>query len=272
MARTRTLRPQFFSSFNLAKVSRDARLFFAGLWVEADDEGRLIDSPKQLAGAVFPHDDDVDAPMVVGWLDDLIAIDVVQRYDASGGRYLLITNFAEHQKPPHASPSKLPQPSDKRVSRSRVTREKGVRVSRKRSEDTPPDERGPSDVLSENAPLGLGLNVVGSCLGSCSLDDSGKPPESVGTFAAFWDAYPLKVDKPTAERAWKKIKPGDVVAVMAGLARWNAHWNAHPGFTPYPSKWLNGTRWNDPTPSQVNGDPEDRDAGIREYLAEDASR
>lgn len=165
MTRSRTLRPGFFSSFNLAKVSRDARLFFAGLWVEADDEGRLIDSPKQLAGAIFPHDDDVDAPMVVGWLDDLIAITVVARYEANGGRYLVIPNFMEHQKPPHASPSKLPPIPGKPVKASRVTREKGVRASRKRSEDAPPDDGDPSEALTPKAALGLGL---GSCLGSSS--------------------------------------------------------------------------------------------------------
>lgn len=110
MARSRTLRPDFFTSYKLATVSRDARLLFAGLWVEADDEGRLIDSPKMLAGAIFPHDDDVTPRKVDGWIRALVDLDVLRRYESGSGRYLLITNFSEHQKPPHPTPSKLPPP------------------------------------------------------------------------------------------------------------------------------------------------------------------
>ena len=110
MARSRTIRPSFFTSFSLAKVSRDARLFFTGLWIEADDDGRLIDSPKLLAGSIFPHDSDVTAKKVTRWLDELVGIGAVARYEAGGGQYLLIPGFAEHQKVPHPSPSKLPPP------------------------------------------------------------------------------------------------------------------------------------------------------------------
>ena len=125
MTRSRTLRPSFFSSFSLAEVSRDARLLFAGLWVEADDDGRLIDSPRALAGAIFPHDDDVTVAHITAWIDDLERIGVVRRYSTSHGRYLVVTNFKEHQKPPRPAPSRLPEPpGEKRARRSRSSREK----------------------------------------------------------------------------------------------------------------------------------------------------
>lgn len=110
MARSRQVRPEFFTDVKLSKVSRDARLFFVGLWVEADDEGRLIDSPKMLAGSIFPHDDDVTVRKADVWLNQLIALGVLQRYEVDGDKYLFLTNFSRHQKVPHASPSKLPPP------------------------------------------------------------------------------------------------------------------------------------------------------------------
>ena len=110
MARSRVIRPSFFTSFSLARVSRDARLFFAGLWIEADDQGRVINSPKLLAASIFPHDSDVTVRKVNRWLDELAGIGVVERYEAGGGQYLHIPGFAEHQRVPHPSPSKLPPP------------------------------------------------------------------------------------------------------------------------------------------------------------------
>lgn len=167
MTRARTLRPQFFSSFNLAKVDRDTRLFFAGLWVEADDDGRIIDSPKQLAGAIFPHDEDVDAATVSRWIDALAAIGVVKRYQAGSGRYLIVANFAEHQKPPHPTPSKLPAPHAKRVSDSRRSRETLANSTRGSPESVTPLG---GDAHSLGLGLGLGSSQgftdVGPCLGS----------------------------------------------------------------------------------------------------------
>lgn len=112
MARSRTLRPGFFTSFTLATVPRDARLFFAGLWVEADDEGRFINSPKALAGAIFPHDDDVTARVAARWLEQLEQIGAVLLYETNGGRFGQIVSWGEHQKPPHPAPSKFPPPSN----------------------------------------------------------------------------------------------------------------------------------------------------------------
>lgn len=157
MARARSLRPGFFTSFNLAQVPREVRLFFSGLWVEADDDGRLINSPKALAGAIFPHDDDVTPKLVARWIDQLENIGVICRYQHGTGRYLHITSWGEHQKPPHPTPSKLPNPpsppQDNNTNPSRNPHEKPVTASRE-----------PRGEITENAALGL-LSVV-SC--SCS--------------------------------------------------------------------------------------------------------
>lgn len=108
----RTIKPSFWSSATIAAVPRDARLVFIGLWNEADDEGRLLGSPKRLAGVLFEHDEDVDAKTMTAWLTQLEAARLVQRYEVKGVAYLVIPGFSEHQKIDRRFPSRLPAPPD----------------------------------------------------------------------------------------------------------------------------------------------------------------
>ena len=57
MARSRNIKPGFFQNEDLQELDFATRLFFIGLWTEADKEGRLEDRPKKLKNALFPADD-----------------------------------------------------------------------------------------------------------------------------------------------------------------------------------------------------------------------
>ena len=75
-------------------------------------------------------------------------------------------------------------------------------------------------------------------------------PLDVDRFSEFWTAYPRKVAKPEALKAWIKIKPDDdtFAAIMAGLAAAKASrdWTKDDGqFIPHPTTWLNQRRWED---------------------------
>lgn len=110
MARIRSIKPSFWESGSNSKLSIPARLLFIGLWNEADDEGRLIGSTKNLAGSLFPHDDDVTARKLDKWLDELCALGKVVRYEVDGIKYLWLPKFTTHQRISHATPSVLPIP------------------------------------------------------------------------------------------------------------------------------------------------------------------
>lgn len=110
MARIRTIKPEFWSSTKVGRVSRDSRLLFLGLLNEADDEGRLIGQPKRLAGIVFPYDEDVDAKAIVLMIDELAAAGLLVRYEVGGAIYLAICGFSEHQKIDKRQASRLPPP------------------------------------------------------------------------------------------------------------------------------------------------------------------
>lgn len=75
-------------------------------------------------------------------------------------------------------------------------------------------------------------------------------------FAEFWQAYPRKVAKPAAEKAWRKVA-GEADAILAGLKRASGceQWAKDGGqFIPHPATWLNGRRWEDaPEPVSAGG-------------------
>jgi hypothetical protein len=110
MARIRQFKPAFFTDDKVGRLSRDARLFFFGVLSEADDEGRLVDAPKRLAGVIYPFDEDVTPKKVTRWIDELVEQQMVLRYTHEGGSFLYVRKFKAHQKMSHPTPSTLPPP------------------------------------------------------------------------------------------------------------------------------------------------------------------
>jgi hypothetical protein len=76
-------------------------------------------------------------------------------------------------------------------------------------------------------------------------------------FAEFWAAYPRKVGKLTAQRAWSKRRP-PLSEVLAALEVWrnSGDWRREGGrYIPYPATWLNRGGWEDELPA-VRQQPE----------------
>ena len=68
-------------------------------------------------------------------------------------------------------------------------------------------------------------------------------------FETFWKAYPKKVAKPDALKAWVKAKiNGDFEKVLQALERYKQsdQWTKDEGkFVPHPATWLNKRRFED---------------------------
>ncbi len=95
MARSRNIKPGFFTNDELAEVQPLGRLLFAGLWCHADREGRLLDRPKKLKAEILPYDNcDVDS-----LLDELAGRKFIERYEVENVKYIQIVNFVLHQNP-----------------------------------------------------------------------------------------------------------------------------------------------------------------------------
>ena len=78
-----------------------------------------------------------------------------------------------------------------------------------------------------------------------------KPPGAVAPgFEEFWLAWPRKLAKADAEKAWRKLSPDDLLRARILRAvreqRGSDDWRKDGGrFIPHAATWLNGRRWED---------------------------
>lgn len=108
MARIRTLKPEVASDKKLATASRDARYTFILLITQADDEGLIAAAHRQLLGTLYPHDESVTTRDLIGWVEELVQIDLLRwRVTVDGAPVLEITNWAKHQRVDNKSNSRL---------------------------------------------------------------------------------------------------------------------------------------------------------------------
>lgn len=87
-------------------------------------------------------------------------------------------------------------------------------------------------------------------------EGKGREHASNAGFDEFWKAYPKKVGKDAALKAWEKIKPDDdllakILKSVSAAAK-SKDWMKDAGeFIPHASTWINGKRWEDFTEATV---------------------
>ncbi|WP_104565614.1 hypothetical protein [Ralstonia mannitolilytica] len=228
MARIRTIKPEFFTSEDIVELSPFARLLYVALWCEADREGRMAWKPKTFKLRYFPADAiDIDA-----LCEEITGRGLVKLY---GDGLAYIPKFLDHQHiNPRESSSSLPPPND-----ASTTRETRVEHASGRDSDVQVGREG---------------------------KESNKHASTDAMFEEFWTAYPKKVSKAAALKAYRKIKPSESLQaeILAAVSRakTSVDWSKDDGqFIPYPASWLNARRWEDEAPSQGGG--QGRFAGLK---------
>ena len=123
--------------------------------------------------------------------------------------------------------------------------------------DVPPGPTGMSRRDTLDRPPGTDIHTettAESTAESTQTPASGRKrqPKPAGSddidFCAFYEAYPRKVGRGQAYRAWTQANPDDalVATIMEALERQIAAGKFRdPRYTPHPSTWLNGQRWLD---------------------------
>lgn len=109
MARSRNIKPGFFTNDVLGELPPLARLLWIGLWTICDREGRVEDRPKKIKAEVLPYDD-CDADALLGQLQ---GAGFILRYAVNGQRLIQVKNWHKHQNP-HVkeAASSLPAPDE----------------------------------------------------------------------------------------------------------------------------------------------------------------
>lgn len=74
-----------------------------------------------------------------------------------------------------------------------------------------------------------------------------KPPVVCGDFEKFWSAYPKKVAKKSAKKAFSRVKePVETLLAAIERQKCSEQWSKDNGqYIPNPATWLNQGRWED---------------------------
>jgi hypothetical protein len=87
MARSRMIKPEFWDDEKLARVSRDARLTFIGLWNHSDDYAVVKGHAGWLKNHIFPYEDNLTVGEFKGWLDELVMVNAIIPFEHNGEAY-----------------------------------------------------------------------------------------------------------------------------------------------------------------------------------------
>ena len=98
MARIRSIKPEFWTSEQIAECSPNARLLFIGMWNFCDDYGVHPAKVGTLKMQIFPADDFTKA-QIAAMVDELKAHGLVIEYSIENEYYWFVTGWDKHQRP-----------------------------------------------------------------------------------------------------------------------------------------------------------------------------
>jgi hypothetical protein len=247
MARSRNIKPGFFTNEDLAECSPWARLCFAGLWTLADREGRLEDRPKRIKGQLFSFDSIEVEPL----LAELASHGFIQRYLVEDVCYIQILEFPKHQNPHHKeAKSVIPSPQSLGLlSHAKGDEPKALPPSHDAKASDEPETLGSIHALSSRQNRADSLIPSSLIPDSRSLEQQAARSRSnrADRFDEFWSEYPVKKGRAEAESKWKR-RNLDAIAdqIIADVKRRKAEdrqWL--DGFAPHGSTYVNGKGWED---------------------------
>ena len=233
MARSRNIKPAFFTNDKLADIEPLGRIMFIGLWTIADREGRMEDRPRRIKAEVLPYDD-ADTESL---LNQLVKQGFIIRYEVDGERYIQVLQFNKHQNPHmKESASTIPAPDKHHAST--------VQVSEKH-------ETSPADSLNL---IPDSLNLIPDSLGSAANADAPTPKAKRATqvpdgftVTDGLEAWGAKQEPPFSPESMRVEVPQFVDYYQAkGETRkdWDASFRT----------WMrNSRKWTKPSPPPKSG-------------------
>lgn len=105
MPRIRSIKPDFFKSRSVKKLTDREKLVWIGLWPYADDYGRLLDEPAMIAGELWAVG--LNEKRMNDTLQGLHRAGRITRYQVNGEGFIQVTGW-EHQKISHPTDSNIP--------------------------------------------------------------------------------------------------------------------------------------------------------------------
>jgi hypothetical protein len=248
--RIRSIKPEFYRSADISKLSWDDRLLFIGLWSYVDDNGVGIDKASYISAELFADDLERDASdtlaRVTGGLQRLETAERIIRYEADGKQLLYVVNWLKHQridkpnKPRYVSPLDL---------------ESGKPVALALDFETPSRDTPEVPATGTEEQRNRGTEEQYKKTRSSKPNDDSQLQDD---FATWYATYPKHVARPAAIKAYSKAREHATADVLLdGARRYNAEVVAaatKAQFIKHPATWLNNEGWLDEPASAVMAD------------------
>jgi len=222
MPTRRMIHVELWQSETIARLTRDQRLLFIGLFSNADDQGRLRGHPMVVRSIVYPYDD-ISLEQMEADLAALVGGDFIIRYGSGTKSLIQIKNWWTYQQPQWAYPSAHPPPEGWADC---IRGRKGGQVY---TENWPPaewnrrppsdDDDDPGDALPKGLPNGLGNGDGQSdSIGKYSSSSSSRNSKEIPTGSANADDAGPAPESPEPEQL--KEKAPEKQAPPQNLAGW----------------------------------------------------
>jgi len=212
----RFLKPGITTSDAWNAVSFPAQSLYIRLLTLVDDFGRYDGRLPILHAHCFALRSDVKPQQTAGMRDELSKSGLIFVYEFDGKEYIQFAKWTERTR---SDKSKYPDPPQESAADGSISEQKVASLV--------PVHRSSSNGHSH--------------------------PLVSGDFDAWWKAYPSKVGKDAALKAWKARRDLPPVSEMIEKLEEQKTWAKWlDGFIPNPSTYLNQGRWQDEKP-QENG-------------------
>jgi hypothetical protein len=223
MSRIRSIHPGLFTDEAFMQATPNARLLLIGIWTEAWDDGVFEKKPLTLKAKIFPADNvDVGELLV-----ELEGLGFFQTFKIAGKSFGAVRNFRKFQRPKKPNSSGLlPEEFRNYVALSH--------------EDTEPVEYQ-FGTGGEKFPQ---MEDGGWREGWRGEEKTVSRPTTDENFSNFWNAYPRKISRGAAERAFQDAIATEAPAVILEKLK-TYKFSEDPKFIPSPVNWLKDRRWED---------------------------
>lgn len=219
----RIIKESIRTSKSANQLSDFAFRLFVHLITYVDDFGRGSADPELIKGLCLPRRREVTEAQIEKEIQNLAAAGIVTLYIADGEPYLQFSNWEKHQQV-RSKRSKFPAPNEGVITSDSIC---GQMISG--------DSGCPRNPIQSESNPNLNPTRTGGA-------------EERSDFDLFWAAYPKKVGRSDAMRAFAKVRGVDVQTMIAAVEaqKKSRQWQKEDGqYIPNPSTWLNQGRWQD---------------------------
>lgn len=243
MARNRMIKLDFWTDDKILSCSRDARLFFIGLWNHSTDAGIGKISNFELKAKIYPVDNDIDPIKDIPKLLDELFIQGLLKISTCSN-YYKIAKWESHQT--------IQRPNHKEIAKyEHLTfdyRRDSLSIHGTLNEDS----------MSAHAEVNKLSKEKENKLNKVKLKEKKHQIHTNDEFDLFYNNYPRKIEKQRAIKSFNKLNKSDTELIIKRTNDvWLPYWQSKymrdgkwisTEFIPHPATYINQRKYEGDPP------------------------